>query len=210
MIFVGLAILVKTTTYLPIDLVISKAVQTINFHGFAQAMTALTATGWWPQINILLGVIILSLFLLGKKLAALFIILISLVDTALFVGISNLINRPRPSPDLIRVDWKITVGGFPSGHVLLDTLVFGFLIYLTVIYVKNLTVKFTLIIIFSSIIILISVARIYSGQHWPSDVFGAYLLGSIWLIIFIYFYNLVKDLELSFFLRKVHQILENR
>lgn len=192
-VFICLAIIVKTTPYFPLDLAISRSFQTINFPGFANAMTFLSNSGWGMPLYISIALITLALFLLRKKLAAFFIILISLLDTGLFFGIANLVNRPRPSPNLIRVDFPIKVGGFPSGHVLLYTLIFGFLIYLTAVYVKNLAVKMILIIVFSSLIILIGVARIYSGQHWPSDVLGAYLLGSIGLIASIYFYNRLAE-----------------
>lgn len=193
--FVGLSILVKTTAYFPLDLQISRNLQMINFPGFAKSMTVLSNSGWGAFVSLYTGLIVLSLFLLGKKLASLFVIIMSLLDMALFFAIANLINRPRPSPDLIRVDFKIAVGGFPSGHVVLDTLIFGFLIYLTIVYVKKLWIKLTLITFFSLIIIFIGIARIYSGQHWPSDILGGYVLGSIWLIISIYFYNLIKGLK---------------
>ena len=36
---------------------------------------------------------------------------------------------------------------------------------------------------------LMGVSRIYQGQHWFSDVMGAYLLGSVWLALTIKFYR---------------------
>jgi undecaprenyl-diphosphatase len=38
-------------------------------------------------------------------------------------------------------------------------------------------------------IALIGMSRIYLGEHWFSDVVGAYLLGSIALVIMIFFYR---------------------
>ncbi len=208
--FISLAVVVKTTPYFPIDLQISKSLQTINFPRFAQAMTILSNTGWGIQLYSGIAIIILGLFLIGKKIASLFVIFISLLDTVLFFVIANLVNRPRPSPDLIRVDWKITVGGFPSGHVLLYTLIFGFLFYITLTEVKNKVLKTFLEIFFVSLMILIGIARIYSGQHWPSDVLGGYLLGSIGLIVIIYFYNRFKGPGASFFPKQNHRLVENR
>lgn len=208
--FIILSWFVKTVPYFPLDLAISKSVQTINFPGFKSSMTFFSNSGWGMTLYSSLALIALSLFLLRKKLAALFIILISILDTGLFFGIANLVNRPRPSPDLIKVDFPIKVGGFPSGHVLLYTLIFGFLIYLTVINVKNSVLKFVMIIVFSCLIILIGVARIYSGQHWPSDIFAGYLLGSIGLAVSVFFYNLIKGREWSVFPKRDHRVRESQ
>lgn len=208
--FIGLAAVAKTTPYFSIDLQISRSLQTINFPGFANMMTVLSDSGWGMPLYLSLALITLLLLFLGKKLAALFIILISLLDAVLFFGIANLVNRPRPSSNLIRVDFPIKVGGFPSGHVLLCTLIFGFLIYLTAVYMKNSVLKTSLIIIFSCLIISIGVARIYSGQHWPSDVLGAYLLGSIGLFASIYFFQRLSGQAESAFPKRDHQLQENR
>lgn len=43
--------------------------------------------------------------------------------------------------------------------------------------------------IFGSLVLTIGVSRIYLGEHWASDVVGAYLLGSLVLIGVIQFYR---------------------
>lgn len=208
--FIFLATTVKTTLYFSLDLAIAKMVQAINLPYFGQLMTALSNSGWGIQANLIIGSIIVSLLLLRKKLASLFIIFISLLDTLLFYSTANLINRPRPTPDLIRVDWKITVGGFPSGHVLMYTLIFGFLAYLSHKYIGNRYLKWGFVSFFIFLIIIIGVARIYSGQHWPSDILGGYLIGGIGLSVVIYFFRLVSDLKGFSFPMRDHPPQENR
>ncbi len=43
------------------------------------------------------------------------------------------------------------------------------------------------------LIALIGLARVYSGEHWFSDVVGGYLFGSIWLVLTIRFYDWGKS-----------------
>lgn len=208
--FILLTFWVKSALVLPIDLLISQKVQAINFPGFVHFMTILSNSGWGIKLFTWVAVVAVSLFLLGKRLESVFVLLLSGLDAILFFGLSRLINRPRPTPNLIHVDFTLNVGGFPSGHVLMITLVFGFLIYLSVIYIKRVWIKTVLISVFSGTILLMGLARINSGQHWPTDILGAYILAGMGLIITIYFYGFVRGLKLPSFLVRFLRLPENR
>lgn len=182
--------------YFAVDLIISRFVQSISFPGFKESMTFLSNSGWGIPLFIFIATVIISLLILKKYLEAFFIVILSASHPVLFFVIANLINRPRPSPDLVRVDFAIKVGGFPSGHVLLYTLIFGYLIYITFLFVKNMTLKLLLIFIFSTLMFLMGVARIYSGQHWPTDILGGYILGGIWLSLIVKIYKKFKGPKL--------------
>jgi len=49
--------------------------------------------------------------------------------------------------------------------------------------------QLVLLVIFGSLVLTIGASRIYLGEHWASDVVGAYLLGSLVLIGVIQFYH---------------------
>jgi membrane-associated phospholipid phosphatase len=42
-----------------------------------------------------------------------------------------------------------------------------------------------LLVLFGGLVVLIGASRIYLGQHWASDVLGAYLLGCLTLEAYI-------------------------
>jgi membrane-associated phospholipid phosphatase len=104
-----------------------------------------------------------------------------------------LIQRPRPTANLVHVFRILNSYSFPSGHVMFYVVFFGFLFFLAFALLKPSLVRNLLLLFFAVMILLIGVSRIYLGQHWASDVLGAYLLGSLTLVANIVFYRWGKS-----------------
>ena len=82
---------------------------------------------------------------------------------------------------------------FPSGHSVGSATLFGILIVLTILLIKNKAAKTVLCIVWASFPILIGYTRIFSHVHYPSDVVGGFLEGIAFLLIgysFLYHYYL--------------------
>ena len=62
---------------------------------------------------------------------------------------------------------------------------YGLLIYIVYRYVKNVYVKYGLMVILFMLILFIGISRIYLGVHYTSDVMGGFLLSISYLIVFI-------------------------
>ena len=114
-------------------------------------------------------------------------------SAGLWYWIAAFVDRPRPSPELVHVTMELPPGSFPSGHVLNLTAIFGFLIYLTIVLVADVRLRWLLVSLLAVPILTIGVARIYDGAHWPSDVLGGYLIGGIWLALTIYLYGWARE-----------------
>ena len=131
------------------------------------------------------------------------ILLIAIKDkkTGLFIwinlGIITIINQilkhivQRERPTEFRI---IDESGysFPSGHSMVSTAFYGFLIYLIYKKVENKYLKWGLITLLSIVIILIGTSRIYLGVHYTSDVIAGFLISISYLIIFT---SVIKNLK---------------
>ena len=89
----------------------------------------------------------------------------------------------RPRPDLLKL---IEIGGysFPSGHSMSSISFYGFLIYLSMKYIKHWS-KYCIIGTLSLLVLAIGISRIYLGVHYASDVLGGFIIGFGWLVLFI-------------------------
>ncbi len=65
----------------------------------------------------------------------------------------------------------------------------GFMWFLTYTLLKASWKRTLLLIFFGGQVLLIGASRVYLGQHWASDVVGAYLLGSLALVVIILIYR---------------------
>ena len=94
-----------------------------------------------------------------------------------------IIKRPRPTEF-----WPLAsenTYSFPSGHSFIVMVLFGMLIYFTYKEIKNKKIQYLLTGIFSIIILLVGVSRIFLGIHYPTDVVGGYIIGLVFLICYI-------------------------
>lgn len=107
--------------------------------------------------------------------------------------LKQLFHRQRP--ELLKL---IEIGGysFPSGHSMSSISFYGFLIYLSIRYIKRWP-KYCIAGVLSLLIIAIGISRIYLGVHYASDVLGGYIVGSGWLVLFIRLSRKVKAISPS-------------
>jgi membrane-associated phospholipid phosphatase len=188
-IFVILAVLARTVAYFAFDVTITHAVQGIRLAWFAGFLYALSWIGFTPQAYLVSLIFILLLYASGLKWETMVSVVSLILISAIGLGIKLLIDRPRPSANLVTVLSQLKDYSFPSGHVLYFSAFFGFLLFLTFTLLKHSWVRTILLILLGIMIAFIGISRIYEGEHWASDVIGAYLLGSVWLSITILVYR---------------------
>ena len=100
--------------------------------------------------------------------------------------ITDLADRPRPTPGL---EWNFAYtgdGGFPSQHVIYAVLVFGLIAYFSLKYVRRPLWRWTMVGMFAGLAALMGPGRVIDGEHWPADVIGGYLISLPLLIALIW------------------------
>lgn len=186
--FAILTFCVKTMPFFAIDLKITKAIQLINFPFFASFMSLVSWPGFGPQVVFITALIILLIFSFGLHWEAVMAIVAASFSTGINLLVKDLIQRPRPASNLVNVFGKLTDSSFPSGHVMFYIGFYGFIGFLAFSLLKPSLKRSLLLAFFGNLVVLIGASRIYLGQHWASDVLGAYLLGSLTLEVYIQIY----------------------
>jgi len=189
--FVSLALTVRTTPYFSFDLAITRAVQSFNPPWFDWLMHTISFTGFQPQVLVWIVLVMLALFVTGYRWESITMLFASTGISGLGYAVKFLVDRPRPSSDLVNVTQLIENGrhSFPAGHVEVNVVVMGLLIYLALTVFKLSWLRVVLIIFLGSQIALVGLTRIYEGEHWFTDVIGGYLFGSLCLILTIWLYE---------------------
>ena len=166
------------------DLFLARAIQDIRLSHWEEIMETAAAIGRWLPMTILAAAAF-GWFLWKKRRAEYIVLGAALLSLAVNPVLKFLVDRPRPTEDLL-VIWGDPAGmGFPSGHAYTAMIMFGLLYYLTPLVVP--WKKLVPLIQYSSLtlIILIGISRVYLGAHWPSDVLGGFLAGGIMLSLLI-------------------------
>jgi membrane-associated phospholipid phosphatase len=187
--FAVLAFMVKSTPLWTLDIQITQALQSINSPIFAAVMSLISWPGFSPQSFIISLLIVLLIYSFGLHWEALTAFVAALLPQLVNVLVKELIRRPRPTIDFVQVLRILDSYSFPSGHVMFYVGFFGFIWFLVYTLLKRSLWRTLLLIFFGGLIALVGISRIYLGQHWPSDVLGAYLLGGLMLAVILQFYR---------------------
>jgi membrane-associated phospholipid phosphatase len=180
----GVLVLLVVSTPVPsFDVQIERAVQSVHPPWLDTLSGAIALLGF-PRGSIVIdALIVLLIFLTGWRWAALSAAFAAAGSAGLWYLVIALIHRPRPTSDLVRVAAEIQYGSFPSGHVLNITAFYGFLAYLAAVSLKPAWARRVAVTVCCVLVVAIGYARVYSGEHWPTDVLAGYVLGAAWLWI---------------------------
>ena len=178
---VALSVLAAREPRLPGDLSITREVQGWPFPGttLSDGVRAVTAT------EVVLGsggALAAGLWLTGLRRPALALAVGLVVLPFLQQGLKDLVDRARPSPDLVELRAGFSSPSFPSGHVMSPTLLYGFVLYLCWRLPLPRGVALAGALWSAAVLSLTGPVNVFLGVHWPSDVLGGYAWGLVLLL----------------------------
>src|SRR5689334_407936 len=116
--FAALAVVAHRAPPLPVDLQITRALQTLHGPWIEVPLGALSAIGFPPTVGLLYGSVVVLLFLLGARRHALAAAVATGGAAVLHRLAADWVSRARPTPDLVHVAHSLPIhSSFPAGHV---------------------------------------------------------------------------------------------
>ena len=191
--FVMVAVVASGQAYTELDVRIAGWVQGLDFPGLTAVVATVNFATAGPMA-IALWLAAMTFFVVkGRPIEAIAMFLIGGLWAA-NQSIGFVIDRPVPSQESGALDQfsRTHSGSFPSGHVTGAVTFFGLLTFLTLSNVRHGRIRMVMPAIAITMIALMSLSRVYAGAHWPTDVLGSYLLGSVGVAGIVWFYINVK------------------
>jgi len=187
-VFLFISKLESQNYFLGIDLRFENLAIAFRFQSAVNFFKVITFLGNW-QFIFPLTVIICLAFWRYKKFKYLLPLLLVTAGGQLCNSILKaILQKPRPPFPLVAE----TSYSFPSGHAIISTAFYGFLIYFVFLSLKSKLLKFLVIFAGVIFIFLIGFSRIYLTVHYYSDVLAGFTLGITWLLLGILWFKNLK------------------
>jgi undecaprenyl-diphosphatase len=180
-----LSVLAGLHSRLPGDLDITEWLQDSLFPGMGVSRLV-RAVGSTEVVLGTGGAVAVVLWLIGRRRQAL-LLAVGLIALALLqTGIKQIVDRPRPTEDLVDLRAGFSSPSFPSGHVMSPAVLYGFLLYVSLRVALPRMLRVALPAWCAFMLVVAGPAQVYVGVHWPSDVVGGYAWAAVLLLPLVY------------------------
>jgi undecaprenyl-diphosphatase len=164
--------------YLPFDVPVERFIQSIGWGPLVPVFTFLDwIEGTRQQVLAVAGILLVA----AVNWRAAPLMIVAALSGAIYTVTAMLINRPRPSADLVHVVRHTGSSSYPSGHVAFFSWFLVLLILCLAVGRLPRSIVAGLWLIAGPMLLAVCVGRIYLGEHWPSDVAGGLALGLGWM-----------------------------
>jgi undecaprenyl-diphosphatase len=173
-----LTVAAASQPYLPFDVPVARFIQAVSWGPLVQVFSALDwIEGTRQQVLAVAGIVVVA----AVNWRAAPLMVVTALSGAIYSITAMVINRPRPSADLVKVIRHTGSSSYPSGHVAFFS---WFLVLLILCVAAGRLPKPVLAVLWvmaALVLLAVCIGRIYLGEHWPSDVLGGLALGFGWM-----------------------------
>ena len=179
---------------LAIDVTITRDFQENQAPWLSTTMIAISYLGNQQILfTVLIALMAVFFWIVDLRLEAITVAVVSVTSALLNLAIKLIVARPRPSASLVEIIQTSTGNSFPSGHVMSYVAFWGLLLAFGIILFRGkYWWRIAVLIISALLVVLVGPSRVYLGDHWASDVLGAYLFGGILLGVALWVYLYLK------------------
>jgi len=107
-----------------------------------------------------------------------FVAVLMFGELAAFLTIAAIVKRPRP--DVSQLDTHLPTSAFPSGHMAATTCLYVGLAILVIGYARGWW-RYLFLIPAIVMPVMIAMARLYRGEHHPTDILASLVFAGLWL-----------------------------
>jgi undecaprenyl-diphosphatase len=112
-----------------------------------------------------------------------FLAVVMFGEISAFLGIAYIVKRPRP--DVPHLDTNLPTSAFPSGHMAATTCLYVAIAILVIGHARGWW-RYLFLIPAVVMPVLIAIARMYRGEHHPTDILASVLFAGLWLTAVTY------------------------
>jgi undecaprenyl-diphosphatase len=157
-------------------------------------LTTMTIIGTPVGLSVILAVAVALLLLRHRWRWATYLVVTCGLGGLMNLELKRYFARDRPA--LAEALRQAHGYSFPSGHAMGSTIVFGALAYLAFRVLHHWRHRAAAIAFAATMILSISVSRIYLGVHWVSDVGAGIAAGFLWLLCATVAYETFRRIRL--------------
>jgi undecaprenyl-diphosphatase len=107
-----------------------------------------------------------------------FLAVVMLGELGAFLTIAAVVKRPRP--DVSHLDTHLPTSAFPSGHMAATTCLYAGIAILVIGHFRGWW-RYLFVIPAIVMPVMIATARMYRGEHHPTDILASVLFAALWL-----------------------------
>ena len=107
-----------------------------------------------------------------------FLAVVMFGELAAFLAVAYIVKRPRP--DVPHLDSNLPTSAFPSGHMAATTCLYVAIAILVIGHARGWW-RYLFLIPAIVMPVLIALARLYRGEHHPTDILASVLFAALWL-----------------------------